>query len=70
MGTEQKSSEIMSEEVGSLMFGRMALVAEVIPNETWVNLNDGELWIFLEEKDPAKWPPTMQQLKKYLTPEE
>jgi hypothetical protein len=68
--TEQKSSETTSEEVGNLMFGRVALVAEVIPQEMWANLNDGELWTFMNVQDPKKWPPAMQHLKRFLSQEE
>ena len=56
MDTEQKTSPTMSKG-GSIILGRVALVSEVIPQELWANLNEGELWTFLNVQNPSEWPP-------------
>ena len=61
MGREPKTRE------SAVIMGRLWLVGEgAIPMELFEGLDNGELWIFLEEPDMEKWPPEMKRIKEWM----
>ncbi len=54
-----------------LIPGRVLLVGEnAIPREILDRLTDEQMQLFLREPDPARWPPDMAPLVRFLTEEE
>jgi len=67
---EKSKERERGEKRPQMIMSRVILIgADIIPKEEFEGLKPEDIKIFLTEPDPAKWPPDILHLKKYIEQE-